>query len=145
MLKLNIGCGDTLLDGYVNIDTREREGVLYRNVLRGIPYSDGVVDEIYSENFLEHVPQVDVIWLMNEMWRVLKVGGTAHHLIPEAGTVLFNQDPTHLSHWIFETFTYFTLNHRRNLYYNGSIKPWIVEHLRYTEPNKLIDVKLVKP
>jgi predicted SAM-dependent methyltransferase len=145
MVKLHIGCGASLLDGYVNIDKIEKAGVLYRDVLRGIPFSDESVDEIRTENFLEHVPQVDVIWLMNEMWRVLKVGGFAHHLIPEAGTVMFYQDPTHLSHWVPETFTYFMLNHRRNLYYRGAIKPWSVEHLRYTDPNKLIDVKMVKP
>jgi ubiquinone/menaquinone biosynthesis C-methylase UbiE len=130
----------------VNIDSRPLPGVdVVRDILRGLPFSDETVDEVYSENFLEHIPQTEVIWVMNEIWRVMKPGGTMHHLIPEAGTTLFFQDPTHTAHWCFETFTYFQQGHRRNEYYGGAIKPWIIESLTRTDPNKLIDVVMRKP
>ncbi len=146
MIRLNLGAGDVPRDGWINIDRRDRPGVdIVRDVLRGLPFSDDTVDEIYSENFIEHLPQVEIIWFFNEMWRVLKPGCGMTHLLPEAGTVMFYQDPTHLSHFNFETFTYFTQGHRRNLYYDGAIRPWIINHLRLTDPNKLIDVSMSKP
>lgn len=146
MKRLNLGCGSTPLEGWINLDGRALPGVnVVRDILRGLPFCDEAIDEVYSENFLEHLPQSEVIWVMNEIHRVLKPGAPAHHLLPQAGTVLFFQDPTHLSHWVFETFTYFQLGHRRNLYYDGAIRPWRIESLAYTEPNKLIDVRMRKP
>lgn len=146
MRRLHLGCGATHKKGYINIDSTPLPSVdLVRDVLRGLPFDDESVDEIYSENFLEHVPQTEVIWIMNEMHRVMKSGCISHHLIPEAGTTLFFQDPTHLSHWCFATFTYFEQGHRRNEYYGSMIKPWVIQSLTHTEPNKLIDVVLRKP
>jgi predicted SAM-dependent methyltransferase len=135
-MKLNLGCGDRLRDGYINIDNRPTGipfGALWRDVLRGLPFSDEVVDEIYSENFLEHIPQTEVIWMMNEMHRVMKPGGTMTHLVPRAGSTNFYQDPTHLSHWIEDTLTYFRKDNPRNLYYDGAIRPWT--HAQCTDVN----------
>ena len=145
-ILLHLGCGATILSGWVNLDSRPLPGVqIVRDILRGLPFSDSTVDQVYSENFLEHLPQGECIWVMNEIHRVLKPGGTAHHLIPMAGTVIYFQDPTHLSHWHPETFTYFTRGHYRNLYYGGDIKPWVIESLILTDPNRLIDVVMRKP
>lgn len=144
-MKLHLGCGNSPKPAWINIDSRPLPGVdIVRDVLRGIPFAADSIDEIYSENFLEHVPQTECIWIMNEMWRVLKPGGISHHLIPEAGSINFYQDPTHLSHWHRETLTYFTLGHGRNKYYGGDIKPWLVTWT-LTEPNKLLDVTFKKP
>lgn len=124
-MRLNLGCGTTPRQGWVNIDCRALPGVdVVRDVLRGLPFSDDSVDEIESDNFLEHIPATETIWIMNEMHRVLRSGGTAKHTVPVAGSVLDFQDPTHLSHWNESTFSYFAVNHHRNKYYGGEIKPW---------------------
>lgn len=143
MVRLYLGCGSLPREGWINLDLRPLAGVdIVRDVLRGLPFGDGTVDEIASENFLEHIPQPEVIWLMNEMHRVLRDRGRARHLIPEAGTVIQYQDPTHLSQWHAETFTYFELNHGRNRVY-PEIKPWIIK-LNHTVPNGLLDVEMIK-
>ena len=143
-LRLHLGCGASPKAGWINLDSRPLPGVdIVRDVLRGLPFSDEAIDEVYSENFLEHLPQAETIWVMNEIWRVLKPRGIAIHLIPQAGTVFDLADPTHQSRWHTETFTYFELGHGRNAYY-GTIKPWIIE-IRLTKPNELLHVTMEKP
>ncbi len=124
--RLNLGCGKSPKPGYINIDSRELSGVdVVRDLLRGLPYDDSSIDEIFSENTLEHIPQTEVIWMMNEMWRVLRPGARMRHHVPMAGTVNFYKDPTHLSHWVPDTLTYFTKDSYHNKYYEGLIKPWL--------------------
>ncbi len=123
-MNLHLGCGTVIRADWINLDIRDLPGVnIVRDILRGLPFSDDVVDEIYSENFLEHIPQAEVIWVMNECWRVLKMGGVAAHIIPLAGTDNDFGDPTHLSHWSENTITYFNHAHLHWSYYSG-IKPW---------------------
>jgi hypothetical protein len=83
--------------------------------------------------------------MVNEMWRVMKPGGQAKHVVPIAGSTNFFQDPTHTAHWVQETFTYFTLGHARNLYYNGDIKPWTGIVIDGPNVNGVIFVTMVKP
>lgn len=144
MIRLNLGCGSSPRNGWINMDSRALPGVdIVRDVLRGLPFADNSVDEIYSENFLEHIPQTEVIWVMNEMHRVLKMDGQATHLVPEAGSVIQMQDPTHLSQWHRETFTYFELHHGRNRYYGDAMLPWIIS-ISYTKPNRIMIVNMLK-
>lgn len=146
MRRLNLGCGSTPKEGFINIDSRALPGVdLVRDVLRGLPFDDNSVDSIYSENFLEHLPQSECIWMMNEMHRVLKPGGEAIHVVPLAGSTNFFQDPTHTAHWVQETFTYFTLGHARNLYYGGAIAPWRDVGIVGPNVNSVITVRMCKP
>lgn len=127
-MKIYLGAGGSPRDGWINIDNRALTGIdIVRDVLRGLPFADGTIEEIASDNFLEHIPQEEVIWFMNEMWRVLQDNGRSHHRIALAGTANFYQDPTHLSHWIPMGLEYFTKDHYKNLYYNGDIKPWVIE------------------
>lgn len=147
MPKLHLGCGNLRKDGYINIDNRELPSVdLVRDITKGLPFSDETIDEVYSENFMEHIPQSEVIFVMNEIWRVLKPGGIAHHMIPLAGTPNDFQDPTHLSRWHPDTFLYFTKDHKKNEYYGEYIKPWNIELCTVVEPKlHTIEVKLIKP
>jgi len=145
-VKLHLGSGTNPKKGWINLDGRDLPEVdVVRDVLRGLPFDDDKIDYIYSENFLEHMPQDEVIWIMNEMWRVMKVGGEMQHLIPMAGTENFYQDPTHLSHWIPETISYFIKDHHNNKYYGGAIKPWEMVKLELGVNNKqLMNVVLKK-
>jgi SAM-dependent methyltransferase len=144
-VRLNLGSGGVPQYGYINIDSRRLPGVdIVRDVLRGLPFADVTVEEVYSENFLEHIPQTEVIWLMNEIHRVLIPRGRAIHLVPRAGTTNFWQDPTHLSHWIPDTLTYFQENNPRNLYYGGMIIPWKDTRWEDVGPNGVMLMELTK-
>ena len=129
--KLILGCGDSpRKEGYINLDIRNLPTVdVVRDVLRGLPFDDDSFTLVETENFMEHIPQAEVIFVMNEIWRVLAVGGTAHHHIPLVNTDNDWQDPTHLSRWGVETFKYFERGSKKNLYYGEMIKPWTINSL----------------
>lgn len=145
-MKLHLGSGTNPKKDWINLDSRDLPEVdVVRDVLRGLPFDDDKFDYIFSENFMEHIPQDEVIWLMNEMWRVCKVGGEMQHYIPLAGTESFFQDPTHLSHWVPETISYFVKGHHHNKYYGGLVKPWELVKLELRNYNKeLMNVVLKK-
>ncbi len=74
--KLHLGCGDHLLEGWLNTDLRPRvAGVLPLDATRTLPFPDGSFDYIFSEHLIEHVPYPQGCKLLAECRRVLKPGG----------------------------------------------------------------------
>jgi len=72
LLKLNLGCGDMILDGYVNIDLYSSYADVNHDVrFLGI-YEDNTVDEIYASHIIEHFDFNEGIAALKEWWRVLK-------------------------------------------------------------------------
>jgi hypothetical protein len=105
MTRLNLGCCDALLPEYVNVDIVERPGIVAADLRQPWPWSDGSVDHVRAWDIIEHLP--DKIFTMNELWRVLRPGGTAEIVVPTTdGTGAF-QDPTHVSFWNRRSFLYY--------------------------------------
>jgi len=76
MVKLNVGCGEMILPGYVNIDPYwEFPGIDLRADARNLPYEDNSVDEILSCHVLEHMDFHQGYKALQEAYRVLKPGG----------------------------------------------------------------------
>lgn len=81
-LKLNLGCGNNLLDGYVNIDKYDTAADVMADVCY-LPYENNSVEEIVAYQVIEHLPywitagdlphSTDQFWL--ECHRVLQPGG----------------------------------------------------------------------
>lgn len=67
-MKLDIGCGPVKKPGFVGIDKYDYGQAIIRDVEKGLPFSDNLVDEIYCSHLIEHV--ADWAFLFNEMWRV---------------------------------------------------------------------------
>jgi predicted SAM-dependent methyltransferase len=84
-LKLHIGCGDTYLDGWVNIDMARpaRKLDLRWDLRRGLPFSDGSAEAVFSEHFLEHLDLSSALEMMQECRRVLKTGGVCRIGVPD--------------------------------------------------------------
>jgi len=79
--KLHIGCGDSILDGWTNIDLKGGLGVdLKADVRRGLPFDSGTVHYIYAEHFLEHLAQAQGFAFLQECHRVLKPSGAVLRL-----------------------------------------------------------------
>ena len=57
-MKLNLGCGDKILPGYVNVDVAESRAGKRPDVLcdlhRLTPFEDNSADEILSVHVVEH-------------------------------------------------------------------------------------------
>jgi SAM-dependent methyltransferase len=102
------------LDGYVNVDVVAGPGVdVVCDIGQGIPFPDSVFDEVLAVDFIEHIPTARAIALMNDFWRVLRPGGLLKIHVPAAPGITAFQDPTHVSFWNEESFTYYEDGHPR--------------------------------
>ncbi len=104
MIKLHIGCGLDLKEGYINIDVESKESIIQRykeseNVVfknyqeKGIeifnydifnlPYDDNTIDEILCNAFLEHISFAEERKYFFEVKRILKPGGILKFGVPD--------------------------------------------------------------
>lgn len=96
MLRLNLGCCDRHLPGYINVDVCEPADAIV-NLEHTWPWADSSVDEIVANDIFEHLPSK--IHTMNEAHRVLKPGGILSLIVPTTDGRGAFQDPTHVSYW----------------------------------------------
>lgn len=54
-LRLHLGCGETILEGYVNIDKFDPKADVMADICY-LPYEDDSVDEILCHQVIEHLP-----------------------------------------------------------------------------------------
>jgi SAM-dependent methyltransferase len=104
-VKLNLGCGDVILDGFINVDIVPRPGIEVADLRVPWPWSDSSIDYVRASHIIEHLP--DKIFTMNELWRVLKPGGKADIEVPTTEGPGAWQDPTHVSFWNSRSFLYY--------------------------------------
>lgn len=80
MKKLNLGCGDKILPGYINVDVAESRRGYKPDVLCDLrnltPFGDDEADEILSVHVIEHFWRWEVVDILREWTRVLKPGGS---------------------------------------------------------------------
>jgi len=76
-MKLNIGAGDTHIDGYEAIDIKQ--GV----VAHALPYGAETIDEVRASHVLEHYPYERLPEVLKEWFRVLKPGGVIKVSVPD--------------------------------------------------------------
>ena len=86
VMKLHIGCGPIILEGWINIDRKDRKdhkGIdLTCDIRHGLPIDTATVDYIYSEHFIEHLTLSEASAFVIECRRVLKIGGTIRTATP---------------------------------------------------------------
>jgi SAM-dependent methyltransferase len=79
LVRLNLGCGDKILPGYVNVDVVEARAGKTPDVLCDLreltPFSADYADEILSVHVVEHFWRWEVEAVLKEWLRVLKPGG----------------------------------------------------------------------
>ena len=115
-MKLNIGCGEKFLDGWVNIDKYpSNSSIFFGDIQQGLAYADSVVDEILLDNVIEHIQSVPDV--MREAHRLLKSGGKIHIYTPHYTSHSSWRDPTHVHHLSFFSFDMFCK--KRNGHYLG--------------------------
>jgi SAM-dependent methyltransferase len=83
-IRLHIGCGEHVLDGWVNIDPVARaEGVATDIDPANLPYADATVDEVLAEHVFEHFTFAQEALIWREMARVLRPGGRLVVEVPD--------------------------------------------------------------
>ena len=78
-MKLNLGCGDKILPGYVNVDVAPARAGQKPDVICDLheltPFEDETADEILAVHVVEHFWRWEVVDVLKEWIRVLKTGG----------------------------------------------------------------------
>ena len=112
MLKLNLGCGAQVVDGWVNVDyalgarlasipvlsTALRRLKVFRlewdpaihihDLTKPLPWKDGTVDACYTSHTVEHLSREQGAALVREAFRVLKPGGVLRVIVPDLRPIL---------------------------------------------------------
>jgi len=118
-VKLNLGCSDRGLPGFVGVDIVPPADQI-ADLRDRWPWPDSSVDEIAAYDVLEHLP--DKRHSMNELWRVLKPGGIARIQVPHATDGDGGHcDPTHCSYWTTSDFEYYSPGIPERERFRGSI------------------------
>lgn len=73
-MKLNLGCGPDIKDGYLNIDTCALDNRVVVADIRNLPYDKNTIEEIYAKDILEHLSLNDAIQAINNWSKICKSG-----------------------------------------------------------------------
>ncbi len=88
--KINYGCGDKLMKGWLNVDINDRsdENYLRMHLIEKHPFKNESFNFGYSEDVVEHFSQSDSIIFLSETYRTLKKGGVLRLSFPSLEGVL---------------------------------------------------------
>lgn len=150
-IRLDIGCGGSkIAPDWVGMDMRALEGVDIVHDVENYPWplEDESVLCAVASHLVEHIAphKFGFINFMNEVWRVLKVGGEFAIATPHGYSPGYLQDPTHCNPCNEATWAYFDPEEPHTqgyLYRIYSPKPWRIKLLNW-EPSANIEVVLVK-
>ena len=127
-MKINLGCGEKKIDGYINVDICGDPDLLYDLSKFPWPFSDNSVDEVFSSHFLEHVDDFEKT--VFEIYRILKPNGIIHFKIPHFRSMFY---PWHLHKYAFSSVTCRLLCEKRNYLFGGRLL-FKEEQLKFNYP-----------
>jgi len=83
-IKLNIGCGNNRIEGYINIDSADDTNPdVVVDIRQGLPYPDNSAEEILFFHAIEHIEEKFHERILEEFWRVLRPEGLLLISYPE--------------------------------------------------------------
>jgi 1,2-diacylglycerol 3-alpha-glucosyltransferase len=82
-VRLNLGCGSDIRDGYINIDQRKMDGVDLIADVSNLPYPEASVSEILANDVIEHFPRGRTEDVLSEWVRILGLCGTLKLQCPD--------------------------------------------------------------
>lgn len=82
-MRINLGCGGDILDGWINIDLYPRSEKVIAADIRKLPFLPGSIEEIRAIDVLEHIPNRDVPPTLTHWFALLEHGGTVSVRCPD--------------------------------------------------------------
>lgn len=111
-IKLDIGCGSHLQEGFVGIDVQDfKNPNIIKHDMEVIPWPlpDECARLVMASHVAEHIDRhkFGFIKWMNEVWRICEFDATFMIAVPYAGSPGYWQDPTHVNPLTENTWFYF--------------------------------------
>ena len=113
-MKLNLGCGNKILPGYVNLDKFPIPGADIVHDLEEYPYpfKANTFTEVECNMILEHIH--DLVFIMKELHRISKSGALLKIKVPYFSCASNFIDPTHQRLFSYYSFDFFTKDEEYN-------------------------------
>ncbi len=108
--RINLGCGGTYMDGWVNCDVNHRvkADVYFDANKPPYPLESDMAEFILMDNVMEHLDDIPAV--MDELYRILAPGGVLRVLVPYGKTEGALWDPTHTHTFTEQSMDYFCFN-----------------------------------
>lgn len=122
-IKLDIGAGKNCKPGFISVDKEPScDPEINHYVGSGfpIPIADECVDYVYTAHFMEHLNSDEYILAINDIWRILVVGGILEINVPYFTTRVAVQDPTHKMAFCETSFKFLDKENHIYRFYNNS-------------------------
>jgi len=82
-MKLHLGCGKLTLKDYINIDILNKNADIKLDIKNLSIFNSNKIEEIYICHVLEHFKRNEIIKIILEWNRVLKIGGILRISVPD--------------------------------------------------------------
>ncbi len=152
--KLNLGCGEQKMNGFIGIDSSPKCNPDYCWDLTKIPYPKKWtkdIEYIRADNLIEHFEPKIAIEVINEWNRIMVKGGVLWIRVPcckpeEPFWDSCFRDPTHVNYFTEATFDYWDINSKMERWQNFGkdygIIPW--KRIRQVVQSPFLIVELEK-
>jgi len=139
-LQLNLGCGHIPLEGFINVDARELDGVDVVADVSDLPFEAGSVELIHSAHLLEHFPPDQLQRVLLPYWfSLLRPGGIFTAVVPDSETMLAEYAAGRISFEELREVTYGSQEYEGNFHFNMFSQASLVQALQETG---FVDVRM---
>ena len=95
LLKLDLGCGKNPCEGFEGVDSRDFGQRYKLDLTKTWPWHNGTVNEAHASHFVEHLTGPERVHFVNELYRVLILGGKCQLITPHWASCRAYGDLTH--------------------------------------------------
>jgi predicted SAM-dependent methyltransferase len=111
MTILELGCGNKKNKDAITVDkyTKYKPDVVHDLNSFPYPFEDETIDQVNLDNVIEHLE--NPIKVMEELYRITKIGSLVKISVPYFRSVWAYIDPTHKTFYTVDSFAYYDPNH----------------------------------
>ncbi|MFZ1981429.1 MAG: methyltransferase domain-containing protein [Smithella sp.] len=129
--KLHIGCGDHVLDGWLNTDFFPKSAtVVHLDATRRFPFCDEEFDYIFCEHMIEHISYSQGLAMLSECCRVLRKNGRIRISTPDLAFLidLYKEEKSDLQKeyikWASDSFLTYAPCNDDTFVINNFVRDW---------------------